>query len=471
MAQILANARLVICTSGISIAGGKPHATAEQVLERVSLIRSESQGDDLFVKSSAETNSLHSLGIESNDEIHLLCTDTDAGETCAEIVAGLITEMSGSKVQIHRIEGLQVDDPVKFRVQGIPKLFAKMDSLRESSQGKEIILNPTGGYKSVVPYIILYGMLEKLRAVYLHEFSTHLLDLPAIPVAYDLTLFGRAEDAILEMDRQSAMEEVRFFEMIPNLAYEERDTFRYLIEPIDVGHVTLSVFGLHLLSLIKRGEGGVFLSESARKSLAESSGPARDQLVFMLNRMGSPLYRRSKIDSWINLKGLLVHKPGNTAERAVYFERGNNIYVCALWTDHDDYRRRTSELKLEDFPLSSFTLWVAPTMSDESKESDYNKILLKRAEKAEAELSKLQEEINQRVESRAGGIKLRNMQLEYENRKLRTEQEAHIRNNDMLNAFIEEKERITADQNVLLKNQEEELIKLRLEVDRLSQPE
>jgi len=63
------------------------------------------------------------------------------------------------------------------------------------------------------------------------------------------------------------------------------------------------------------------------------------------------------------------------------------------------------------------------------------------------------------------------MQLEYENRKLRTEQEAHIRNNDMLNAFIEEKERITADQNVLLKNQEEELIKLRLEVDRLSQPE
>jgi CRISPR/Cas system-associated protein Csm6 len=54
------------------------------------------------------------------------------------------------------------------------------------SAGHQIILNATGCFKSVVPYLTLRGLLYRLNVVYIFEQSNALLTLPPAPIHFDL---------------------------------------------------------------------------------------------------------------------------------------------------------------------------------------------------------------------------------------------------------------------------------------------
>lgn len=97
-----------ICTSGTSI-GGDPmrdndiNAYRSAIADRVRQFREQHDVGEFLAKVSAETNSLSRAGLQANDQVIFLCTDTEDGVACAEAVAEVLTQDVGVQTEICRL--------------------------------------------------------------------------------------------------------------------------------------------------------------------------------------------------------------------------------------------------------------------------------------------------------------------------------------------------------------------------------
>jgi hypothetical protein len=125
------------------------------------------------------------------------------GKACAERVRTLIdthvrelltqnTPYGSSKLK------LSVDDPIQLDGlnPGDEKQFASAVGQLASILGKQskdrpdepVYLNVTGGYKGLVPYLTLFGLImgKAAKVFYLYEESKEIIELPAYPFAFDM---------------------------------------------------------------------------------------------------------------------------------------------------------------------------------------------------------------------------------------------------------------------------------------------
>ena len=97
-------------------------------------------------------------------------------------------------VQLHEIPGLQVTDHDRFRREGIDNLFKILDDISKPRLDRgqhDVWLNVTGGFKSVVPYVTLFGLLYRLPVVYIFERSNTLITLPPAAINFDFERLAR----------------------------------------------------------------------------------------------------------------------------------------------------------------------------------------------------------------------------------------------------------------------------------------
>ncbi len=383
--------RKLFCTTGTSIAGGlafdgNPNAYRDAIRKRLASLESQyPDPSDFLRRASAETNSLVALEAAEGDSVFLLCTETEDGTICAEEAGALLDAQRHLNCQVQKIEGLQVADASRFRRVGAQNLFATLDRLcGESAVGADadVVLNVTGGFKSVVPYVTLFGLLHRLPVVYLFERSKSLLRLPPVPVNFDYERLGQAMDALALLEREGAIPREKFFQAIPGLDFHGRDWYECLLEE-DGGLVTISGFGSLLLKSRAREQAQVFLGPSARTQYESSSGLSRKQFTFMLDRAGDPLWRKAKVHNFVGTN-LTVFKPGNTSERMACIVRGARVYVCEL-LQHDQYERILPSKRAERYSLGEFVPWVRPTDTEPSAATE---------EEAYRELHQRNEEIN-----------------------------------------------------------------------------
>ena len=107
-------------------------------------------------ETSAEIKSLVKMGVMSDDNIILIASDTVDGKLSAELVKGFLVKRSVCRnVDIKIISGLQAKNGKTFQNNGLKNLLNFLLNLEHGN----FILNPTGGFKSVVPYLSLIGML------------------------------------------------------------------------------------------------------------------------------------------------------------------------------------------------------------------------------------------------------------------------------------------------------------------------
>jgi putative CRISPR-associated protein (TIGR02619 family) len=359
--------RIIICTTGTSIAQGVPalkdgqdaETYRQAIRNRLANLRRQLGDHSLFFrKLSAESNSLHRLRVNERDEVVLLHTETLDGQICAEMVKELVEEAAQLKVELVRIGGLQVDDAGRFRREGVQNLFGELHRRcgpRLDDEQTEIILNATGGFKSTVPYLTLYGLLYRLPVVYIFERSETLIWLPPAPVHFDYERLARAEAALRKLHRETGMKKEEFFRLIPNVQHHERPFFETLLEECD-GEVTLSAFGLLLAEALAREQAQVLISPAAAKVYEQSQGVARDQFTRMLERVRDPLWRKQKRHA-IQGTGLTVFKPGRTKERMACVVRGDKVYVCELF--YHDYSLIEGK-SASDYDLGTFVPWSRP---------------------------------------------------------------------------------------------------------------
>lgn len=356
--------RTIICTTGTSVARGIPWGdiSLETVRIRLTDMREGAGNSDFLISASAETNSLHRLKTGSADNVALLHTDTEEGTICANALADIVRSDFGATPTCHKIEGLQVEDGTLFRRVGIQHLFQTLDTLCARSAeipGDEVVLNATGGFKSTVPYLTLFGLLNRIPVTYIFERSDALLTLPPAPVNFDFERIGQASDALWQLSEEGTMQRSDFFAAIPGLPHHLRDWYESLLEEDGDGYVTLSAIGSLFATARTEQTTEVLLSPTAREAYDRASGIARQQFNFILERSADPLWRKHKGKSFHGAD-LTVYKPGNTAQRAAGYVRGQRVYICELFADHDDYERALQGITPAHYDTAEFDVWTLP---------------------------------------------------------------------------------------------------------------
>ncbi|NWJ95625.1 MAG: hypothetical protein HXX20_07565 [Chloroflexi bacterium] len=223
---------------------------AKRVREAIINRIDNSETDDARKNLSAELKSLMLCHpkLEPDDEIFLLYADNLEGRLCAEGIKQALIEFVGynqddPNIILKRIADLQVKSFNDFTRKGIRNLYKEVIAIIKDQGGEynpNLILNITGGYKAVVPYMTLLGFLYKKKIIYVFEEDrSELITLPLLPLTYDEDLLFRARHFLKRLQGEDILSATEFPKEL------EIDKARYIPAIIEEeqGLLTLTAFG------------------------------------------------------------------------------------------------------------------------------------------------------------------------------------------------------------------------------------
>ncbi|UYN93745.1 MAG: putative CRISPR-associated protein [Enhydrobacter sp.] len=302
-------------------------------------------GKPFLVAASAETNGLCRANASDGDEVALLSTETPDGIACAERLACLLGDEIGCRARVHVIEGLQVRDGKTFREKGIDSLFRTLETLTADLAPEEVQLNVTGGFKGVVPYLVLFGMFRRMPVSYVYEASDTLITLPPVPLELAWERLVMALPAVLAIAREGAIPLEQWKSLMPRGYWAGPDEFTPLFE-FDRGSVGLSGIGryMHFRHEGKRQNTAVLLSPQARRALDAASAASGPVFERMLSRVRSPLQRQLKQRCVTvgDLKLWRENRDSGVRPAMFYWVAGEQVMVAELFADHAEYDRHKS---------------------------------------------------------------------------------------------------------------------------------
>jgi putative CRISPR-associated protein (TIGR02619 family) len=314
------------------------------------------------VSISAELNTLNKLGIDRNDRVILLSSDNAQGRVCSEMNKRAIMEafdLSNAQVTIHRIEGLQVHSAKILRDKGLKNLvkvvvneYLANENIRYNY---DIVINPTGGFKGVVPFLTVLGMLYGKRTVYMFEFADELINLPPLPFSFDMELYDRVRPALAFVEAEVAVTEESYLKKIKNFTPEERDRFMAFTEPFDSELLNLSPLAYCLVSTENRQDKPL-IAPSAAEDLRKIEGTPGLMVRRLVRNSVNPIWREKHNEKWEN-SDLQVLKQINTAERIAGFIKNGKFCITHVFASHNDYLRVLGNYSKKDFDNVSFTEW------------------------------------------------------------------------------------------------------------------
>ena len=383
--------KLVICSVGTSIANGCPsqrevikgkvdwNAAAEPLKGEIqtALAGKNFRSADLAdaAQASAELNSLCKLGIGTGDRIVLLSSDNLPGRICAEAIGQCLQERFGilpKDIEIKRIEGLQVHDEKLLREAGLKNLVKAMLSYLADENYRysyDIIINPTGGYKGIVPFLTILGMLYGRKSVYVFEWAKQLITLPPLPFSFDLNIYNRVRDALLYLEKEVAVPERAFFARIADYVPVEHDLFTAFVEPFDeTGRITISPLAYCLLQM-DSPEPSCYVSEKVLETLRKVDAVTNEKLKRLIDNIASPIWRNSHLHRWEGSE-LLIIKTGNTPERFAGFMKDNMFYVGLAFPSHDEYEKAFGRYSRSSFDGLYFKKWELGVQSDDAARNE-----------------------------------------------------------------------------------------------------
>ena len=137
--------------------------------------------------------------------------------------------------QGYRVSVREVPDPMyaesRFKMRGLRSLMATLiDLIRsERRQGREVIVNATGGFKAEIAYATLVGLLFDVPVYYIHEAFREIIEMPSTPISWDYSLLAEYEEFFewISEDLRKTAEVDRKLRKLPSEIYlllaEEED--------------------------------------------------------------------------------------------------------------------------------------------------------------------------------------------------------------------------------------------------------
>ncbi|MBN1070990.1 hypothetical protein DVV81_07370 [Clostridium botulinum] len=168
----------------------------------------EIESDVINKDASAEIKSIFKICEEQKSsekiEIYFITADTILSKMAAEIIKDELSSMMQEKniveLKIFPIKGWQVNEAKEFIDNGLDNFYKRIKDLIEKDKGKDrkgnfkenifinnsdVILNVSGGYKSILPYVTILGQIYNISIKYIYEESDSILTFENIPLAFD----------------------------------------------------------------------------------------------------------------------------------------------------------------------------------------------------------------------------------------------------------------------------------------------
>jgi len=137
--------------------------------------------------SCAELTSIMKLQEKYEDiEVYLIATDTIESVLVCEILKEVLEEKNITIVfeaKKDTIRKLQIKDNSDFEI-GLKNLITKFHEI-SNKKYDDVVLNITGGYKVVIPYLTMIGEILEIPIYYIFENSNELILVPQLPIGFD----------------------------------------------------------------------------------------------------------------------------------------------------------------------------------------------------------------------------------------------------------------------------------------------
>jgi putative CRISPR-associated protein (TIGR02619 family) len=310
---------------------------------------------------SAETNALHRIGLQSNDRVVFLHSETQKSRKCAGFLSRHYTDAVDS-VSARGVPDLSYEEK-KFKDRGLRSLVDTLTKLiREAERGgREALINATGGFKAEIAYATLVGLLFDVPVYYIHERFGDIVEMPVLPIEWNYSLLHDHHDFF----------EWVFLENPPADEVNRRlkgrsDKLRSLLAE-ENGNVYLSpageaVYEAYLDEVEESPTDEVLLSSEARR-VYESDPNTQEKLDRIFAKLQKRTLREEKSQAMKASSNAFLFPRGFRDERVVYVkgDGGREIYVCEAFVvrQKTELREVTAErVSLDDY--TDFQPWNPP---------------------------------------------------------------------------------------------------------------
>ncbi len=282
-------------------------------------------------KTSAEIKSL--INISKNQkfqnqylEVIPIATDTILAPMCAEVLKVLIEDNLSIDVNYSEqsiIEDLQVSDYKRYK-KGLINLLNKLNSF----SNQELILNITGGFKGVIPYMTIYGQVNNIPLFYIFEFTSSLIEIPQVPLTIDYNVFESEWKTFYTIDSEKIVAK-------DTLSYKFLKEYENLLE-IEGDFVSLNPLGKILWDRYKKDHFIFYTTDEVWQEIRK--------LKNIQNVLKTKFI--STYQNKTEMKNVhRVYDDGNNPNRIFYFEENNSIYIYKVCEEHDKYERYLNSIE------------------------------------------------------------------------------------------------------------------------------
>lgn len=126
----------------------------------------------------------------SDDSIYLIATRTLPGAFCGLALRDFLASPAPTgSVELRFPRWLGSADRPEFAERGLPEFLNLCFEIVERERDvhkRQVVLLPNGGYKTLLGYLTVLGLLQELPIRYVYEDSLKLLDLPNLPLGLDV---------------------------------------------------------------------------------------------------------------------------------------------------------------------------------------------------------------------------------------------------------------------------------------------
>jgi len=199
-------------------------------------------------------------------------------EYAAEQITNQLNGKNGlTVINKGRVSNLKIDAPKKFEQSGFEELINMLDSIRQEHQDDEVILNISGGYKALIPFLTIYAQLKSLSIKYIYENSDEVISIGNTPLDFDWEIIEQNYFA-LEKFGDKGDEVARLTDFKERLAEDEKaqdDLFgelddKGIIIKVDDNAVRLTNLGsLYIKTYDEKFHSGTFHRKSLHSKLIE----------------------------------------------------------------------------------------------------------------------------------------------------------------------------------------------------------
>ena len=268
----------------------------------------------------AEIASLIKIQAELKEaiEVHLICTETILSRLCAKCIQDWFEGKENFEIKDPSvINGLQVKNRQRFEREGLSKLINKLETIAQNGYyWEDCVLNITGGYKAVIPFLTIMGQVNEIPIYYIFEEteqeSYELIQIPNVPIDFKQEIFETHWKGFKLLDKDELVENEK-------LSSAFLDKCSSCIVIVDT-FCELNALGKILWNKYNKG---IFSFYSTKEIFSEIQKQS-DIIRILQTKFWNDDIRENKTEI---KQDHYVFDDGNNNNRIYYFESEGDLYI------------------------------------------------------------------------------------------------------------------------------------------------